>query len=192
VSNLSEPLVASPSQTVGPYLHIGLDTEPRHGVMIGPDTPGERLRLRVRVLDGVGAPLPDALIELWQADASGRYVDAADHPNPDPGEAFRGWGRRPTGKDGWCEFETIRPGVTTAPDGGRQAPHINVCLFARGMLRHIFTRFYFADDPMLAGDPVLSLVPEARRGTLIARQADGAWAFVIRLQGDGETVFFDL
>jgi protocatechuate 3,4-dioxygenase alpha subunit len=192
VSNLNESLVASPSQTVGPYLHIGLDTEPRHGVMIGPNTPGERLRLRVRVLDGAGAPLPDALIELWQADASGRYADAADHPNPDPGEAFRGWGRRPTGKDGWSEFETIRPGVTTAPDGVRQASHINVCLFARGMLRHIFTRVYFANDPMLAGDPVLSLVPEARRGTLLAHQADGAWAFVIRLQGDGETVFFDL
>ena len=192
MSGPDDSLVASPSQTVGPYLHIGLDTEPRHGVMIGPNTPGERLRVRVRVLDGAGAPLPDALIELWQADAAGRYVDAADHPNPDPGEAFRGWGRRSTGKDGWSEFETIRPGVTTATDGGRQASHINVCLFARGMLRHIFTRIYFAEDPMLAGDPVLALVPEGRRGTLIAHQAHGAWAFVIRLQGDGETVFFDL
>jgi protocatechuate 3,4-dioxygenase alpha subunit len=192
MSNQNNSLVASPSQTVGPYLHIGLDTEPRHGVMIGPNTPGERLRVRIRVLDGVGDPLPDALIELWQADAAGRYVEVADHPNPDPGEAFRGWGRRPTGRDGWSEFETIRPGATTAADGRRQAAHINVCLFARGMLRHIFTRLYFDGDPMLAGDPVLSLVPEARRGTLIAHQADGGWAFVIRLQGDGETAFFDL
>lgn len=192
MSKPTDALVASPSQTVGPYLHIGLDTEPRHGVMVGPHTPGERLRVRIRVLDGAGVPLPDALVELWQADASGRYVEAADHPNSDPGEAFRGWGRRSTGKDGWSEFETIRPGVTTAADSRQQAPHINVCLFARGMLRHVFTRFYFDGDPMLANDPVLLLVPEARRQTLIARQADGAWTFVIRLQGAGETVFFDL
>jgi protocatechuate 3,4-dioxygenase alpha subunit len=191
VSTPHETLVATGSQTVGPYLHIGLDTEPRHGVMIGPNTPGERIRLRLRVVDGAGDPLPDALIELWQADANGRYVETADHPNPDPGEAFRGWGRRPTGKDGWCEFETIRPGATTA-DGRQQAPHVNVCLFARGMLRHIFTRVYFAGDPLLADDPVLALVPEARRQTLVAEQAEDAWAMTIRLQGDGETVFFDL
>lgn len=192
MSRQDESLVASPSQTVGPYLHIGLDTEPRHGVMVGPNTPGERIRVRVRVLDGAGEPLPDALIELWQADASGRFVEVADHSNPDPGEAFRGWGRRPTGKDGWCEFDTIRPGVTTSTDGREQASHINVCLFARGMLRHIFTRIYFAGDPMLAADPVLALVPAPRRETLVAEQVDGAWEMTIRLQGKGETVFFDL
>jgi protocatechuate 3,4-dioxygenase alpha subunit len=192
VSKQNDSLVATPSQTVGPYLHIGLDTEPRHGVMIGPNTRGERIRLRLRVTDGTGSPLPDALIELWQADASGRYVDAADHPDPDPGEAFRGWGRRPTDKDGWCEFETIRPGATTAPDGRQQAPHVNVCLFARGMLRHIFTRVYFAGDPLLDADPVLALVPESRRRTLVAEPTDGGWAMTIRLQGEGETVFFDL
>ena len=187
-----ESLVAIPSQTVGPYLHIGLDTEPRHGVMIGPNTPGERVRLRLRVVDGAGDPLPDALIELWQADAGGRYVAVADHANPDRGEAFRGWGRRPTDKEGWCEFETIRPGATLAPDGRQQASHINVCLFARGMLRHVFTRVYFAGDPMLADDPVLALVPDARRSTLVAEEAGGAWSMTIRLQGKGETVFFDL
>lgn len=192
MSQQHESFVAIPSQTVGPYLHIGLDTEPRHGEMIGPNTAGERIRVRLRVLDGAGEPLPDALVELWQADASGRYVDVADHPNPDPGEAFRGWGRRPTDKDGWCAFETIRPGVTTAPDGRQQASHINVCLFARGMLRHIFTRIYFAGDPMLATDPVLDLVPEPRRDTLVAEQVGGAWAMTVRLQGEGETVFFDL
>lgn len=192
MSRPDDSLVASPSQTVGPYLHIGLATEPRHGVMAGPNTPGDRIRLRLCVLDGAGDPLPDALIELWQADASGRYVAAADHPNSDPGEAFRGWGRRPTDRSGWCEFETIRPGIAATPDGRRQASHVNVCLFARGMLRHIFTRVYFEGDAMLAEDPVLSLVPESRRGTLIAHQADGVWALVIRLQGDGETVFFDL
>ncbi|ODS59318.1 MAG: protocatechuate 3,4-dioxygenase subunit alpha [Acidobacteria bacterium SCN 69-37] len=184
--------MASGSQTVGPYLHIGLDTEPRHGVMVGPHTAGERMRLRLCVLDGAGQPVPDALVELWQADASGRYVETADHPNPDPGEAFRGWGRRATNRDGWTLFETIRPAPTTSADGRTQASHINVCLFARGMLRHIFTRVYFAGDPMLATDPVLALVPEARRGTLIADRVDDMWTLTIRIQGDGETVFFDL
>lgn len=184
--------IASPSQTVGPYLHIGLDTEPNHGVMVGPQTPGERIRLRLRVLDGEGQPLPDALVELWQANAEGQYVDLADHANPDPGHAFRGWGRRPTGKDGGCEFETVRPGATSTPDGRRQAPHINVCLFARGMLRHIFTRFYFAGDPLLATDPVLNVLPEARRSTLVAQLVGGVWTWDLRIQGEGETVFFDL
>ncbi len=185
-------LVATPSQTVGPYLHIGLDTEPRLGVMHGPETSGDRITLRVRVLDGAGDPLPDALVELWQADASGTFVAKPDHDNPDPGEAFRGWGRRATDKDGWCVFETIRPGATLAADGRHGAPHINVCLFARGMLRHIFTRLYFAGDAAIAGDPVMAFVPEARRETLIATLVDGAWTFVIRLQGPQETVFFDL
>lgn len=192
MSNKPQSLVASPSQTVGPYLAIGLDTEPRHGIMVGPNTPGERIRVRVRVLDGAGDPLPDALVELWQADATGRYVAAADHPNPDPGEAFRGWGRRPTDRDGWAEFETVRPGVTVGPDGGQQAPHINLCLFARGMLRHIFTRFYFDGDPLLASDPVLALVPESRRQTLIADYLGDTWVWHLRIQGEGETVFFDL
>lgn len=188
-----ESLVASPSQTVGPYLHIGLDTEPLHGCMVGPATAGERIRVRIRVTDGAGVAVPDALVELWQADASGSYVDAADHQNAGPGHAFRGWGRRPTRADGWCEFETIRPGATATPDGGRQASHINVCLFARGMLRHIFTRLYFANDPLLGDDPVLALVPVDRRETLLATpDGDGAWVFEIRIQGEGETVFFDL
>jgi protocatechuate 3,4-dioxygenase alpha subunit len=173
--------VATASQTVGPFFHFGLAAGAPLGRIAPGDAPGERLSLRVRVVDGDGAPVPDALIELYQADSSGRYGQPA----------FDGFGRLATDADGVCAFETVRPGAI-ADGGDLQAPHINVCLFARGMLRHIFTRFYFADDPMLAGDPVLSLVPEARRGTLIAHQADGAWAFVIRLQGDGETVFFDL
>lgn len=185
-------LVAVPSQTVGPYLHLGLDTEPKLRQMCGPDTRGERIRLRVRVIDGAGEPLPDALVELWQADASGTHVEAPDHASSDPGAAFRGWGRSATDRHGWCDFETIRPGPTRAPDGRQQASHINLCIFARGLLRHIFTRLYFAGDPMLADDPVLALVPEARRDTLMARDVDGTWVFEVRLQGAGETVFFDL
>jgi protocatechuate 3,4-dioxygenase, alpha subunit len=185
-------LVATPSQTVGPYLHIGLDTEPRLARMVGPDTPGDIVRLRLRVLDGAGEPLPDALIEPWQADASGRYVAVTDHPNPDPGQAFRGWGRAATNRDGWCEFVTVRPGARTAEDGSVLASHINLCLFARGLLRHVFTRVYFEGDPMIGADPVMALVPEARRSTLVARQSDGVWELEIRLQGPGETVFFDL
>lgn len=192
MSGPAKHLVAIASQTVGPYLHIGLDTEALHGEMIGPETAGERIRLEVCVIDGAGQPLPDALVELWQADASGTYVDTPDHANPDPGHAFRGWGRRATDGSGWGRFHTIRPGATTTADGRRQAAHINVCLFARGMLRHVFTRLYFAGDPMIADDPVLALVPASRRDTLLARQVDGAWVFEIRLQGDGETVFFDL
>src|SRR5690606_19598849 len=103
-------LVAVPSQTVGPYLHLGLDTEPKLRQMCGPDTRGERIRLRVRVIDGAGEPLPDALVELWQADASGTYVEAPDHASSDPGAAFRGWGRPATGRPGWRDVETVRPG----------------------------------------------------------------------------------
>ena len=188
----NDGLVATSSQTVGPFFHFGLATDPRLGQMTGPATPGDRIRLRVRVIDGAGEPLPDALVELWQADAAGRYVDSPDHGDGDPGQAFRGWGRLPTNASGECEFATIRPGATTAGDGRPQASHINVCLFARGMLRHIFTRLYFAGDPMLPADPVLALVPESRRATLVAHQSDGVWTFDIRLQGDRETVFFDL
>lgn len=192
MSDSTEPLVANSSQTVGPFFHFGLVTDPRHGMMAGPETPGERIRLRICVIDGAGEPLPDALVELWQADASGTYSGIPDHPNPDPGQSFRGWGRLPTDASGVCEFDTIRPGATMADDGIRQAPHVNVCLFARGMLRHVFTRLYFAGDATLSDDPVLVLVPDGRRSTLIARQVEDTWVFVIRLQGDGETVFFDL
>lgn len=187
-----DELVATPSQTVGPFFHGGLATEPLLGSMAGPHTKGERLRLRISVFDGAGEPLPDALVELWQADAAGRYAEQPDHPDANPGHAFRGWGRLPTSAAGECTFETIRPGATTAIDGRRQAAHINVCLFFRGIMRHIFTRMYFADDPLLPDDPVLALVPAPRRQTLVATHADDMWAFDIRMQGEHETVFFDL
>ena len=183
---------ATPSQTVGPFFHGGLATEPLLGLMAGPHTKGKRLRLRIRVFDGAGEPLPDALVELWQADAEGRYAGEPDHTDADPGHAFRGWGRLPTTAAGECTFDTIRPGATRAADGRQQSAHINVCLFFRGIMRHIFTRIYFADDPQLADNPVLALVPEARRRTLVATRVGDIWTFDIHLQGDDETVFFDL
>jgi protocatechuate 3,4-dioxygenase alpha subunit len=187
------PLVATGSQTVGPFFHFGLTTDARQGQMAGPQTPGERLQLRVEVLDGAGSPVPDAMVELWQADAEGRDVTAPDHRDPSPGASFLGWGRLPTGEDGTCVFRTVRPGRMPDGAGALQAAHINVCLFMRGLLRQIHTRIYFAGDPAQAQDVVLGMVPADRRGTLLAQpDADGTWTFVIRLQGAEETVFFDV
>ena len=185
------PLVASASQTVGPFFHVGPGASDRCGVVAAPGIPGERVRLRIRVLDGDGVPVPDALIELRQADAQGVY---AAPPGPgEPAPAFAGFGRLATSEDGVCGFETIRPGAPGAPDAAGAA-HVTVCLFMRGLLRHLYTRVYFEGDPALDRDPILSLVPADRRPTLLARRAgDGVtWDFVVRLQGDHETVFFDL
>jgi len=160
--------------------------------MASADTPGDAIYLRVRVLDGDGVPVNDALVELWQADAAG-----AVSTQPAAGQAppsFSGFGRLATNDDGWCTFETIRPGAERGAEGVHQAAHFTVCLFMRGLLRHLYTRIYFAGDPALETDSLLGIVPEARRPTLLAHPgADGAtWEFIVRLQGDGETVFFAL
>ena len=186
-----ETIVASASQTVGPFFHVGPARTDHLGRMASADTPGDAMHLRVRVLDGDGEPVNDAMVELWQADARG-----ASSAPPAAGEApppFSGFGRLATNDDGWCTFETIRPGAERAEDGD-QAGHFTVCLFMRGLLRHLYTRIYFAGDRALETDPLLGLVPEARRHTLLAHPcADGTtWEFTVRLQGDGETAFFDL
>jgi len=187
---LHEPLIASASQTVGPFFHVGPGASDRCGVVAGPGVPGERIRLCIRVLDGDGAPVDDAMVEIRQADAQGADAPAPARPE-DPPPAFTGFGRLSTSKDGDCCFETIRPGAPAAAAG---AAHVTVCLFMRGLLRHLYTRIYFAGDPALDRDPILSLVPADRRPTLLAQRAgDGAtWDFVVRLQGNHETVFFDL
>ena len=169
-------LVATPSQTAGPFFHIGL-TPQLNGLA------GERILVRVMVTDGDGRPVDDALVELWHT---------AEYAVPAAAAQTRAvFARMPTGEDGSCEFETVRPG--RAPDG--QAPHINVCLFARGLLRQLHTRLYFAGDPEVESDAVLSLVPEPRRTTLLARPDPAMperWVFEIRLQEPQETVFFNI
>jgi protocatechuate 3,4-dioxygenase, alpha subunit len=182
-----------PSQTVGPFFHFGLTTNTALGCLLGPHAQGEHIRLHFRLLDGDGLPVPDGLIELWQADAAGRYNHPADSQTAaDPD--FCGFGRLATDADGCCMFKTVRPGRVPDGRGDFQAPHINVSVFARGLLGRLCTRVYFEGDPALGEDSILGLVPPARRRTLLARPDgdSGDWNFDIYLQGDRETVFFDI
>jgi protocatechuate 3,4-dioxygenase, alpha subunit len=182
----------TPSQTVGPYFAIGLPFD--QGPYVVPDGTPDQIRITGTVYDGEGAPVPDNLIETWQADADGRFADLHDHAGPSRTPGFRGFARvGHEDGDGSFEIVTIKPGRVPGPDGTTQAPHIDVSLFARGMLHRVVTRIYFGDEPEAnAEDPVLRGVPAGRRDTLIAAPADGGYRFDIRLQGPGETVFFDL
>lgn len=191
----------TPSQTVGPYFAYGLTPE-QYGyqhkgvvgnVMVEPDTEGEHIRIEGQVLDGKGNPVDDAMIEIWQADAQGRYAHAADPRRPNA--SFKGFGRAGTGSDpnNRFIFNTVKPGA--AGDG--QAPHLNIIVFMRGLLIHVYTRAYFSDEIAAnASDPVLASVPQSRRTTLIAIRHDTAggvvYRFDIHMQGDKETVFFDI
>jgi protocatechuate 3,4-dioxygenase alpha subunit len=188
-------MIPNPSQTVGPFFTLGL-TE-RHAIprIAGPQVKGERMQLTFRVLDGDGAPVHDAMIEIWQADAEGRYNHPDDPQAKEGDAAFLGFGRMGTDEDGRCVFETIRPGCVPGPGNSLQSPHLNLAVHARGLLRQLHTRVYFAGDPANQQDPVLALVPEERRETLIAKpdpSRAGAWHLVIHLQGEQETVFFDV
>lgn len=185
-------LTPTPSQTVGPYLHLGLTDARSISRVAGDGAKGERVWLTFRVLDGDGVPVPDAMIEVWQADCEGNYPHQDSSAD---GAAFRGFGRLATGEGGSCTFETIRPGCVPGRGEAVQAPHINVSILGRGILKRLSTRVYFAAEPLNAADPVLALVPENRRATLLA-QPDPArtshWIFDVRLRGVGETVFFDV
>jgi protocatechuate 3,4-dioxygenase alpha subunit len=174
--------MTTPSQTVGPYLHIALPWA--DGPYVVPEgTPGA-IWVRGRVTDGNDDVVPDGLVETWQADPDGRF----DHPDDPRGAVggFRGFGRCPTGPDGEFAILTLRPGAIEG-----QAPHIDVSVFARGLLDRVVTRIYFADLDN-SGDPVLSTVPEERRETLLASPTEDGYRFDVRLQGDHETVFFAL
>jgi protocatechuate 3,4-dioxygenase alpha subunit len=180
--------IPSASQTVGPFFNFALTADASLGIMAREGAEGERIQLRFRVVDGNGEPAPaDALIELWQADARGRYQHPADLRAAGADPHFCGFGRLETDDAGTCTFETVKPGAVEG-----QAPHINVAVFARGLLKQLCTRVYFEDEPLNASDPILALVPEHRRATLLANREGHGWLFEIRLQGDGETVFFDV
>ena len=192
---MPERLCPMPSQTVGPFYHFGLTENAALGRLASPEARGEHIHLRVRLLDGDGAPVPDGMIELWQADAGGKYDHPDDTQERAPDAAFRGFGRLATDAEGYCTFETVRPGRVPDGRGGCQASHISVSVFARGLNARLCTRAYFEGDSALPEDPVLALVPEARRHTLLARPdtaQTGQWDFDIRLQGEQETVFFDI
>ena len=189
----------TPSQTVGPFLHLGLapadyNFRPLFApVLAEPGLAGTHIRIEGRISDGDGNGLPDALIEIWQADAQGRYAHAADG-RALSSNSFRGFGRAPTDQAGRFFFATVKPGSVPGSHGRPQAPHINVGIFARGLLKRLFTRIYFAGEAMNASDPILALVPPERRHTLLATPdaaRGGLFRFDIRLQGQDETVFFD-
>ena len=199
-------LPETPSQTAGPYVHIGLIPQqagfdiferPFGNVLAGPRTQGQRIRIEGRVLDGLGDPCRDVLLEIWQANASGRYNSPADRRDLALDESFRGWGRAGTDfETGLYAFETVKPGSVAGRHGRPMAPHVSVWLVSRGINIGLSTRLYFDDEAAAnAADPVLAIIEPSRRPTLLARReqrdAGVTYVFDIRLQGPNETVFFD-
>jgi protocatechuate 3,4-dioxygenase, alpha subunit len=189
---MSELLAPTPSQTAGPFLHIGLLWD--DGADVVPEgTPGA-ITLTGRVFDGAGQPLPDGLVETWQADPNGRFAHPADPRGAtDPSvPGFRGFGRCATDAEGRYAIRTVKPGPLPTPEGGTEAPHVNVSVFARGLLSRVVTRVYFPDEAEAnAADPVLTSIDDpAVRETLVARAEDGGYRLDIYLQGEKETAFF--
>jgi protocatechuate 3,4-dioxygenase alpha subunit len=182
----------TPSQTVGPFLHIALSWP--DGPYVVPEGTLGSVVITGQLFDGAGRPVSDGLIETWQADPAGRFAHAGDPrgavESSIPG--FRGFGRCPTDAEGRFHLLTVKPGPLPAPDGRAEAPHLDVSVFARGLLDRVVTRVYFPDEAEAnAADPVLSSVAdEAARATLIAGTAEDGYVFDIRLRGEGETVFF--
>ena len=185
-------LLTTPSQTVGPYLRIGF-TALAVDAIAPSGTAGEHLTIEGRAVDGDGKPISDAVLEIWQADASGKYMHGQGANASGTGK-FRGFGRILTDAEGAFRFTTVKPGGVPGPSGAMQAPHLVVTVFMRGLLKQLLTRIYFPDDPGNAGDPILLLVPADRRATLVAKRSPHAkatlqWNLVV--QGENETVFFD-
>jgi protocatechuate 3,4-dioxygenase alpha subunit len=178
---MAEPAFLTSSQTIGPFLHLVLAWP--DGVHVVAEATAGAFWIRGQVLDGAHEPVVDALVETWQADGDGRFE----------GTAFRGFGRCPTDADGRWGIHTIKPGPVSGPGGHLQAPHLAVSVFARGLLDRVVTRIYFDDETDAnVSDPVLTMVDRARRSTLIAETTTEGYRFDIRLQGDDETVFFDV
>jgi protocatechuate 3,4-dioxygenase, alpha subunit len=188
-------LAPTPSQTVGPYFHLGCIETGAVSRIAGTNAKGERVRLICQVIDGEGVPVDDAMVEIWQADSEGRYNHPMDENANSADPHGIGFGRLATDTNGFCIFETIKPGRVSADAGKLQAPHLNVFVFARGILKQLVTRIYFADEPANHECPILNLVPQERRATLMARpdiHNAGDWYFAIHLCGKDETVFFDI
>jgi protocatechuate 3,4-dioxygenase, alpha subunit len=186
-------LWASTSQTIGPFFSIGL-TRIKQDNLVGEGVSGERVTIAGRMFDGDGAPVPDGLLEIWQANAHGKYAHPEDDQNKSLETGFKGYGRVMTDDQGRFQFTTIKPGSVPAPDGKAQAPHIAVSVFARGLEKRLVTRIYFPEEPGNSSDFALNLVEPGRRETLIARKVankSGTLEWNIILQGPGETVFFD-
>ena len=183
----------TPSQTIGPFLHIQVPYDGEEQV-VGEKDP-DAIRLRGILFDGEGTPVDDALIEIWQANRAGRYAHPADPREHIPlDDGFGGFGRCATDEEGRFEFVTVKPGQVPGPGGAIQAPHIDVSIFARGLLKRLVTRIYFSDEPDAnAADPVLSSIPgAAERDTLIGRVEGDEVRFDIHLQGDDQTAFFEV
>lgn len=190
---MADRLGLTPSQTVGPFLAIALPWA--DGPDVVPEGAPGALRISGIMLDGMGEPVPDGLVETWQADAAGRFAHPDDPRGPGQSvpDGFRGFGRAATDEAGGWWVRTVKPGPVPDAEGRLQAPHIDVSVFARGLLNRVVTRVYFPDEAAAnAADPVLSGVPEERRHTLVAVAEDGGLRFDIRLQGGEETVFFEL
>ncbi len=176
-------LPPTPSQTVGPFFSFGLVDGVIGPELVPPGAPGA-VRIRGLVLDGAGEPVPDAMVEIWQADPGGRYADSAEAD-------FRGFGRSGTEPDGWYEFVTVKPGRVPGPNGVLQAPHLDVGVFARGLLKRLVTRIYFPDEEQAnADDPILRAIEPAAAATLVAQPEQSGLRFDIHLQGDRQTAFF--
>lgn len=183
----------TPSQTIGPFFHADL-LPPGWAVMVRDGTRGDRISLEGRIVDGAGAPVDGATVEVWQANAAGRYDHAEDTQEKPLDPAFHGFGRCLTDSEGIFRFQTVLPGAVPGRGNSLQAPHVNVSIFARGLLNRVVTRIYFEGNPLNDADPVLSRLPDEKaRRSVMAKPAGGSppvWRIDVHLQGDDETVFF--